>query len=295
MYKLVAVDLDGTMLNSYGEVTENTKNIIHQTINNGTDVIIASGRSSNDYLKTVSKEIESKNYFISGNGALIYDLKKDKVLYKKYLSKEKILDIIRICEENSIFYNIYTEKTIISKSLNYNVLYYYKENLKLEENKRTNISIVENPYEYVKESGEEDFLKMIICDNDKAIFDGIIKKLKEIAGIEVLEVSHISRKIIKQGTKEVELEYYYTEISQEGVNKWNAIRYLIDKIGILPEEVIAIGDNINDLRMIQNAGLGIAMQNGTQDVKNQAKYITEDNNCEGIANALKKFCLSDNF
>ncbi len=149
MYKLVVVDLDGTMLNSYGMVTENTKNIIQQTIKKGMDVIIASGRPI-DSIKTIAKEIGSKNYFIAGNGALIYDMKKDEIIYDKFLPKHKVLEIIKICEENSISYNVYTDQTILATALKYNVLYYQKENLKKEENKQTKISMIENMYEYVK-------------------------------------------------------------------------------------------------------------------------------------------------
>ena len=128
MYKLIAVDLDGTMLNSYGIVTENTKNVIKNVINKGTDVIIASGRPI-DSIKAIAKEIGSENYFIAGNGALVYDIKNDEVVYEKYMPKEKVLEIIKICEENSITYNVYTDETILATSLKYNVLYYHKENL----------------------------------------------------------------------------------------------------------------------------------------------------------------------
>ena len=75
MYKLVAIDLDGTMLNSYGIVTENTKKIIQNTIQKGTEVIIASGRPI-DSIKAIAEEIGSKKYLIAGNGALIYDRNK---------------------------------------------------------------------------------------------------------------------------------------------------------------------------------------------------------------------------
>ena len=94
MYKLVAIDLDGTMLNSYGMVTENTKQVIKNTINKGTEVIIASGRPI-DSIKTIAKEIGSENYFIAGNGALIYDIKKDEIIYEKFMNKQKVLEIIK--------------------------------------------------------------------------------------------------------------------------------------------------------------------------------------------------------
>lgn len=239
MYKLIAIDLDGTMLNKYGIVTENTKKIIKDTINKGTDIIIASGRPI-DSIKTIAKEIGSENYFISGNGALIYDIKKERIIYEKILNKQKVLKIADICENNSISYNIYTEETIIAKQLKYNVLYYYKENLEKEEKNRTSITLVDDIKEYIKKSQNNKFLKITICDENRTIFNSVIRKLKEIPDIDILDVSHMSRKTVRQGTEDVIIEYYYTEISLKGVNKWNAIKYLIDKLNIEKEEVIAI-------------------------------------------------------
>ena len=287
MYKLVAIDLDGTMLNSYGVVTEDTKNIIKKTIEKGTDVIIASGRPI-DSIKTIANEIGSKNYFIAGNGSLIYDIQKDEIIYEKYLKKEKVLEIIKMCEENSISYNVYTENTILATALKHNVLYYYKENLKKPENKQTHINIVENMYDYISKMNEEKFLKITICDENKSVFNSIMKKLSEIGAIEVLEVSHMSRKIIQQGTEEIPIEYYYTEISAENVDKWYAIEYLISKLNIEKEEVITMGDNINDKKMIQEAGLGVAMGQSTPAIKEIANEITTSNEEDGVATFLEK-------
>lgn len=289
MYKLVAIDLDGTMLNSYGMVTENTKQAIKNTINKGTEVIIASGRPI-DSIKTIAKEIGSENYFIAGNGALIYDIKKDEIIYEKFMNKQKVLEIIKICEENSIAYNIYTEKTIISKGLKYNVLYYYKENLKKEESKKTNITIVEDVYEYIKNSENEKFLKITVCDETKSVFNSIIRKLRTVEDIDVLDVLHMSRKMIKQGTEDVPIEYYYTEISLKDVDKWNAIEYLAEKMNISKDEIIAIGDNINDKKMIENAKIGIAMGQSTPVITEIADFVTSNNNEDGVAKALEKYC-----
>lgn len=289
MYKFVAIDLDGTMLNSYGVVTENTKNVIKNKIADGVKIIIASGRPI-DSIKSIAKDIGSEEYFIAGNGALIYDIQKDEIIYNKYMTKEKVLEIIKICEENSISYNVYTDKTILATSLKYNVLYYHKENLKKEENKKTNINIVDDMYEYVKNMKEERFLKITVCDNQKMVFNSIIRKLRTIKDIDVLDVLHMSRKIIKQGTEEFAVEYFYTEISSKGVDKWSAITYLLDKIGISKDETIAIGDNINDKTMIENAALGVVMKGSTPVITEIADYITDSNNDEGVAKALEKFC-----
>ena len=284
MYKLVAIDLDGTMLNRYGIVTEKTKQVIEQVQKNQIEVIIASGRPI-DSIKTIAKEIKSENYFISGNGAILYDIKKDEILYENTLKKSKVLDIIKICEENSIFYNIYTEKEIISKTLNYNVLYYYKENLNKDEENKTHINIVEDIYDYIL-NRDEKIIKITICDNNQTIFNSIIRRLNEIGEIEVLDVSHMSRKTIKQGTEDIAIEYFYTEISAKNVNKWNALEFLAEKMNVKKEEIITIGDNINDKKMIEGAGLGIAMQNGAPDVQKIADYVTESNDNDGVAKAL---------
>ena len=294
MYKLVAIDLDGTMLDSYGMVSEETKKTIKKIEEQGVNVIIASGRPI-DSIKSIANEIDSKKYFISGNGAIIYDMEKDKIIYEKCMTKEKALEIIKICEENSIAYNVYTEKEILSTALKYNVLYYHKENLKKEESKKTKITIVKDMYEYVKNKENANFLKITVCDETKSVFNSIIRKFKEIKDIEVLDVSHMSRKTIRQGTEDFSIEYFYTEISRNNVDKWYAIQYLMEKLNIKQEEVMAIGDNINDKMMIENAGLGIAMGQSTPVVKDVANDIAPSNTEDGVAKILQKYYRNINF
>ena len=287
MYKLVAVDLDGTLLNSYGEVTEYTKEVIKKVQQKGLKFIIASGRPM-DSIKSISKDIGADKYFIAGNGAIIYDTQKQKIIYEKYIPKQKVLEIAKICEQNNIFYNIYTEKNVITQYLKYNVLYYFKENLKKEPDKKTNIMVVNNMYEFIKNSEEMKCIKITICDESKIIFNSIIKKLKNIKDIEVLDVLHMSRKLIKQGTEDVAIEYFFTEITSSEVDKINAIKNLIKILGIDIKEVIAIGDNINDKKMIEEAGLGICMGQASEKIKEVSKIVTEDNNNDGVAKALEE-------
>lgn len=285
MYRLAVIDLDGTMLNQYGLVTQRTKEAIKNAQESGIEVVIASGRPT-DSVKTIAQEINSNKYFISGNGAIIYDITNDEIIYENTLKKQKVLDIIKICEENSIYYNIYTEKEILAKSLQCNVLYYYKENLNKDEKNKTQINIVENIYNYIS-NRDEKVVKITICDNHQVIFNSIMRKLKEISEIEVLEVSHMSRKIIKQGTEDVPIEYFYTEISAKNVDKWNAIEFLKEKMKIEKNEIIAIGDNMNDKTMIENAGLGIAMGESTPVIKEIADVVTDTNCNDGVAKALE--------
>ena len=290
MYKLITIDLDGTLLNKYGEVTEYTKDVIKKTTEKGVLVVLASGRISESVL-TIAKEIGANKYYISGNGSVLYDMQKDQIIYENYLNKEKVLEIIELCDKNSIYYNIYTENAVLAKSLNYNVAFYNYENTKKSSDKKTDINIVDDMYNYIKNSNINKFLKITICDESKIVFSSIIKKIKNIEDIDVLEVSHMSQKKIKTGTKEVEVGYFYTEVSSKNVDKWYAIEKVMQIENIKQEEVMALGDNNNDIVMIKNAGLGVAMGHSNNEVKKVADYITENNNEDGVAKAIEKYVL----
>lgn len=291
MYKLIAIDLDGTLLNSNGVISNETKQILQQILDKNIKIVLTSGRMI-DSIKSIAEEIGKQKYLIAGNGAIVYDIENHQILYKNFLKKEKVLDVIKICEENSIYYNVYTENEVLTPALKYNVLYYHKENVNREEKDRTKINIITNMYEYVQNSGRDDYLKITICDEDKMIFNSIIRMIKQIKDIDVLEVEHMSRKNIMQGTEIIELNYSYTEVSAKNVDKWEAINYILEQEKIEKEEVIAIGDNINDKKMIENAGLGIAMKESTPIVTEIADIVTDEtNNSDGVAKSLKKIIL----
>ena len=290
MFKLMTIDLDGTLLNSYGEVSEATRKALLTVKERGTEVVLASGRPISS-TESLAVELGVDNYLISGNGAAVYDIKEQKVIYDRFLTKEQVMRIAKLCEDNSFFYNVYTEDEVIASSLNYNVLFYHKENVKKIEEKRTHINVVQNIMEYIEQSGKEKFLKITVCDESQFIFNSIMKRLKEIDGIDVLETAYMSRKKIKDGTDDVDIQYFYTEITNKNVNKWSAIEFLLEKLNIKKEEVISIGDNLNDKEMIENAGLGVVMGNSNPKMKEIADEIVADNNSEGVLEAIERFVL----
>lgn len=240
-------------------------------------------------VKSLAKEIGADKYIICGNGTFIYDLQKEEIIYDAFLEKSKVLEIIKICEENSIYYNIYTEDSVLTKTLSYNALFYDNENSKKPIEKRTNINIVENIYKYVEESSKINILKMTICDRDKVIFSSILKKLKMIPKIDVLEVEHMSRKNIKNGCIDISLEYYYTEITKENANKWTAIEFLMQKLDVKKEDVMAIGDNVNDIEMVKNAGLGVAMGESMLETNGIGDVFVSNNDLNGVAQAINSY------
>ena len=292
MYRLIAIDLDGTLLNSYGTISENNKNSIRKAQALGTEIVIASGRPISS-AKTFANEAGANKYLICGNGSVLYDIQNDQILFHKFLNKNKVLQIIKICEDNSIFYSVYTENLTITKSLNYNILFYNNENRKLPDDKKTKIKIMNNIYDYIEENENINVLKITICDEDKIIFGGIIRKLREIKDIDVLDVQHMARKVITSGTEERTVEYHYTEITSKDVDKWYALEMLSNKLKIDKNEVMAIGDNMNDKLMIENSGLGVIMANSAPYMKEFADAIVADNNQDGVAEAIEKYVLKE--
>lgn len=290
MGKLIAIDLDGTLLNSFGEISIKNKEKLIEAHGKGAEIVLASGRTTESILNFAT-ELGICNYLISGNGAIVYDIKNQKILSNKFMKKSRLLEVIKTCEESGIYYNIYTEEAVITKSLKYNTLFYSKENEKKSDDKKTKIEIIENIYKYVEEREKCDYTKVTICAESFEMFSNVIEKLKQIKNVEVLDVSRMTKKIIKCGDDEIKLEYFYTEISNENVNKWTAIEYLIKKLNIDKKDVIAIGDNINDKEMLVHAEIGIATGNSNPEIKKIAKLVVADNNSDGVSEAVEKILV----
>lgn len=290
MSKLIAIDLDGTLLNSFGEISTKNKEKLVEAHEKGAEVVLASGRTTESILNFAT-ELGICNYLISGNGAIVYDIKKQKILTNKFMKKNRLLEVIKTCEESGIYYNIYTEEAVITKSLKYNTLFYSKENEKKSDDKKTKIEIIEDIYKYVEEREKCDYTKVTICAESFKMFSNVIEKLKEIKNVEVLDVSRMTKKIIKCGDDEIKLEYFYTEISNENVNKWTAIEYLMKILNIDKKDVIAIGDNINDKEMLSHAEVGVATGNSNPEIKKIAKLVVADNNSDGVSEAVEKILV----
>ena len=290
MYKLIAIDLDGTLLNSYGQISEKNKQALQEAQKKGVKVVLSSGRTTNS-VKNFANDIGNNEYIICGNGSIIYDLQKDEIIYDKFIDKRKALQIIQICEDNSIYYNLYTENMVIAKTLDNNVLFYHQENANKPDSKKTKINLVDNIAEYVRNLENENILKFTISDKNNIIFNSMIKKLKELKNIDVLDVAHMSRKIIKSGTEEISLEYYYSEITSANVDKWYAIEWLANRLQIKKEDIITIGDNVNDKLMIKNAGMGIAMGNSAPYIQEVANKVVASNNDDGVAEAIETLII----
>lgn len=289
MYKFIAIDIDGTLLNSAGELTEYTIDTIKQVTEKGIKVVLTSGRVT-DSVRGIASKLNADKHVICDNGATIVDLENNQIVFSNYIEKNTIVKLVEFCLTNNVYYMVFTNKEIIVKDLQHMALAFYKQRHHLRD-EATGVSQIKFAgLEYIKKV-KDPFTRIVICDQDRAIYNSIINMLKNFDDIALLAAPHISNKIIKDGDSEILLSYSYAEILAKDTNKWTAIKNLTNKLGIKTEEIMAIGDNFNDIEMIQNAGLGIAMNNGSPVAKEVASVIAPSNNDDGVAKVMEQYIL----
>ncbi len=291
MYKLISIDIDGTLLNSRGEISERTKDVVRRVASNGVEVVLTSGRVS-ESVGQIARMLNASKYIICDNGALIYDNDKKEIVNATYIGRDTVLNLVKTCLENDIYYMVFTTKRIIVKDLKHMALAFYKKRHNLNEATSGMAEIQFGGIEIV-EKCEEPFTRIVVCDQDRIIYNSIVNKLKMFDDIELMAVPHVSTKRIKEDDREIFLTYSYAELLAKGTNKWTAIMKLAEILGIRPSEVMAIGDNFNDIEMIKNAALGVAVNNGSPTAKEVADVIAPSNDQDGVAIALENYVLKN--
>lgn len=290
MYKFVAIDIDGTLLNSNGELSERTILAVKRVIEKGVRVVLTSGRVTNS-VEMIAEKVNADKYLICDNGASIYDVAQNKTIWSREIEKSTVLDLIKTCIENDIYYMVFTDKEIIVKDLRHMALAFYKQRHNCKDEATGVTQFKYAGIEYI-ERIEKPIRRIVVCDQDRTIYNSIVKKLTKFNDIELMASPHISNKIIKNSDKTIILSYSYAEILPKNANKWSAIKELISRIGGISEsEVMAIGDNFNDVSMIESAGLGVAMNNGATVAKEVARVVAPTNDEDGVATVLERYIL----
>ena len=282
-YKLICVDMDGTLLNNKGEISDKNIEILRKVIDKGIRVAISTGRiftSADFYANLIGVKVP----VIAANGAIIIEKDENRVVYKNIISEELVRTLIQLGEENGVRPHFYTaDKVLVHSSL--------PDKIKSDIDKHYNRDSFEGKVVEIEEYNE--WKEMIQANKDKIIKCTFIDFNNERID-----------KIIDFMNKEEKLNSSYgrcnkgelgemtiIETTNGDVNKGSGVKILSDFYEIDKEEIICIGDGDNDLSMVEYAGLGIAMGNGTEKVKLLSKYITDTNVNDGVAKAIEKFAL----
>lgn len=277
MIRLVASDLDGTIIAKNNYIDNNNLKAIKDLNNHNMKFVICTGKTY-----PITKNICSKfdaSYGIFGNGSQIIDLKTGKEIYRNFLSKEEILSCIDIAREHNTHIHLYSGNQVITEKL----MYLDLRNYKSPSSSDMEFIIVEDIKQYVLDNTLMVCKLVITSDfSTKDISDEIQT---------VLDVSTTTiRKFGEYKDFVLDKEYEYLDITQKNVSKDIALQFLGDYLNIKSSEMLTVGDNLNDFDMVKNAGVGVAVSNAYDELKQVASYITAKPVEKGaFAEAVYKF------
>lgn len=279
--KLVASDLDGTIIDKNNNISEKNFKAINLLNEKNVKFAICTGKSY-----AVSKMVCQKfnaNYGIFGNGTQIVNLITGEELYRKVLSKKDLLFISTLAKRYGFHIHLYTENDIITEKLEYMDLRNYI--LKSQNsNSSLNFVIIPNIIDYIESNNLEIF--SIVVSTEKTT----LKSFKNILSINNDIVCTYINKRGQYKDLIINKSYEYLNISPNNINKNEALKYLSNFLNIKSQEIMAIGDNINDLEMVKNSGIGVAVLEAYDDLKNVAKFVTTTSVSNGaFAEAVEKF------
>jgi len=266
MYKLIAIDLDGTLLNEKKEISERCLECIKEIKKMGKKVVIATGRPLHGirpYLKKLEL-IEDNNYTVVYNGAQVVNATGKVILFEKPVSVDAYRELYELSKQFGVY---------IHAIINGGVLTPRNNPYTGVESSLNHTPVYEGPVENVDPSTK--IIKVMFVDEPRKL-DAIIPLLP---------------KWVKEKYTVFKSADIFLEFINKGVDKGVGVSVIANHFGIRPQEVICVGDAGNDIAMIRYAGLGVAMGNATEDVKAEADYITLTNEEDGVAHVIEKFML----
>lgn len=279
MYKLVLLDIDGTTINSKGHILKETKETIKKTIEEGVKVCLVTGRNKRAVMPIVD-ELELDTPVVASDGSLVIDTNRNIHLVEKTMPRDFVTDVIKKIDEENLYLEIYTHELNYKYCKNRDLKKY---NFARDYDKRymDKKELLARGVKYIEKIDE------FFLDNVKAcgfVFVGDTEASKNI-------VDYIKEKKCDEIEIRRDMWDGFIFVIPRDAKKSFGLNYLCQYYNIKKEETIAIGDQLNDLVMLQEAGLGIAMANGDAQIKNVADYITKSNDENGVGHALEKYLL----
>lgn len=272
--RLVAADMDGTLLNRERQITQYTQDVIRRAVSQGVIFAPATGRAVNA-LPQELKDMKEIRYGIFSNGATIYDLKEKKVLYKNQFEQKRILELMDFLKQFDVMQSYSLNgQSYATKADMENVDYY-----QLDPNTQAIIhnsrKLVDDLEGFLKEHDESDTVEKITL-----LFRTMEERAKVWKVLEEFDDIQYSSSLPKN-----------IEISKKGCNKGDGLLHLAQSLGIKQEETMGCGDADNDRELLECAGFSVAMENGLDSMKAIADYVTVTNQEDGVAKAMEKFVL----
>jgi Cof subfamily protein (haloacid dehalogenase superfamily) len=261
---MLVLDMDDTLLNDDHEISIENKEMLAKAKEKGVLVILASGRPTPAMIEYAKELGLEDSYMISYNGAVITNLKENEIIFEQMLTQAQIHELYDYSVQYKTHIITYlngkvvseTESEYIAVELNITGLQHYKV---------------------------PDFKAAVQSSAVKCILLEEPTYLKEVEQHLKVALPHLSVCMSKP---------FFLEVAQNGIDKGASVKFLADKLNILQEEVIAVGNAGNDLSMIEYAGLGVWVDNVEPHLRDKANVIVASNNNHGVAEVVKRFILA---
>ncbi len=262
MIKMVATDIDGTILGESFEFSPAVVECIKNLSEKGIKVVLVTGRMHLAALKLAQK-LGLKTPIVSYQGGLIKE-QNGETLYQKNLNPERAKEVIKWAKNNNVHINLYMD----------DVLY------------------VENDNIAIKRYTGERFIPYKVCNFD----DLDINNVNKILAIDFNDANRVTGwvEILKNLMPElyiVKSTPYFCEVSNRQPKKTCAVEFLQNYWGLNKEQILCIGDQNNDIELLKSGGIAVAMGNATEDLKSVADYVTDTIDNDGFVKAMEKYCI----
>ncbi len=261
---MLVLDLDDTLLTDDHTISNENAVMLSKAQELGVYVILASGRPT-PAMTAFAKELKLDNsYMISYNGAVITDLKEDKVIFEQTLTQAQIHELYDYSLKSKTHIITYVNGKIVSET--------DSEYIEIEKNIT---GLEHNKVLSFKDEVQSSAVKCILLEEPSY--------LKEVEKDLKLAMPHLSVSMSKP---------FFLEVAQNGIDKGASIKFLAEKLNILQSEIIAVGNAGNDLSMIEYAGLGVWVDNVDPELRDKGDVIVASNNNHGVAEVVRRFILN---
>lgn len=270
--KLVALDLDGTLLDERKKLSAENRRVLEQCINQGIYVVPATGRTMLGIPEEV-KNIPGIRYAITLNGGVLMDMEENRNIDERKLDCGTTLEILEVVSCFHVMYDAYIDGMGISESRFYNYLDEYNIPEEIQKLVRVTRTVVPNIEDHIRSLDVPVEKINIYCSSldDRETIRQILSARPDIIISSSLENN--------------------LEINALGATKGEGLSRLANHLGLKIEETMACGDGENDRTIIRTAGIGVAMGNAEEELKRMADYVTASNEDDGVAKAIQRFAL----
>lgn len=269
--KLFVTDMDGTLLNDEHKISKENLDALKELKEKGIEVLVATGRSDSE-VKAYIRQLGIDAPVICCNGGFITN-----VLTKEHISindirRESVFKIMELCKKYRMSYILYGDENVYVNEISEFVLMIQNYNNTLHDEDKIPLFIIDDINKVI--NSEERVVKILISCEGHDLFQIVQKEFEKIENTTTY--------------KSIEKSKVLIDIVSHGVSKGNGIKQYAELKGIKKNEIVAIGNDFNDISMLECAGFSIAMGNAEEMVKSKADYVTKDNNNHGVAHAIRE-------